>query len=172
MNIIFTVTVTGPETSGLLNQLAEITHAHEARWLNSRTIHLEGRMACLLKVTAPTDKADTLQQDFAALPGFHVECHPIGEGHAKRLQTLNINFNSEDRPGLVSAIAQTLEDHDLKLDHIDSRRISVREVGRTLFSADIKLLVPDDFEPEIIISALETLSDHSSVEVNSETGKD
>ena len=167
MNVTFAVTITGPETKGMLKKLAEITHSHSARWLHSRTIHLAGRVACLLEVIVPEEQHQSLENEFTGLEGFHVECHSLDNRESVEEKPLNISFDANDRPGLVSAIAHTLENLGIRIDHIDSHRMSVTGLGTNVFTAQIKAYYPEQSDLELMTSELEKLSDNALVEIKS-----
>lgn len=166
MNVNFAVTIAGPETKGLMKILAAKTHEHDARWLNSRTIHLEGRVACLLKVAVPESRLNDLQQSFADLQGFYVDCYSLENQPAKKHQSVIVHMSANDRPGLVSDISHILENLDIKLDHIESHRMGVAGLGRNVFKADMKLQVPEEADLDQLTASLEDLSDNTLVEIS------
>jgi glycine cleavage system regulatory protein len=149
------VSIMGPERFGLLKLLAKETHALGGRWLNSKTSHLGGQFVGLLKVDVPDENAEALQSIFTKLDGYVVIINKVAECDSGI--TLNVSYDASDRPGLVSDITHLLTDQGIKIEHMESHRVGVIELGSNMFTAQMKLTLPHNMEPSLVKKELELL---------------
>ncbi|RCU52838.1 MULTISPECIES: glycine cleavage system protein R [Corallincola] len=164
MSVQFMVSIVGPEHQGMLKLMAEKTHSLGGRWLDSKTNHLGGQFAGLIKIDIPAENETQMKGEFAALEGFNVLFSPIKDAEVGA--TVNVSYDSSDRPGLVSEITHLLTEEGVKVEHMESHRVGVVELGSNIFTAQMKLRLPQDVEPNTIAAKLESLDGDAVVNLN------
>ncbi|GAA5218003.1 glycine cleavage system protein R [Corallincola platygyrae] len=164
MSAQFMVSIMGPERFGLLKQLAEKTHALGGRWLDSKTNHLGGQFSGLLKVEVPIENAPALKAELSELEGYLVNINEVANTDAGA--TLNVSYDANDRPGLVSDITHVLTDQGVQVEHMECHRVGVAELGTNIFTAQMKLRLPNDMEPAMVTAELESLDSDAVVNLN------
>ncbi len=168
MNSQFVVTLTGPEKSGLLKKLAAETHRLGGQWLESKVIHLENCVACIVKIDVPGENETPTRNLFSELAGYQSAFYPVAELQSDQQKVVTVNFDTRDRPGLMSDITHTLSDQGVRLVHIESQRMSVAELGQNMFKARMKLRVPKEIDEQVVAKELEKLCSKAFVEIEKE----
>ncbi|MBW3141598.1 glycine cleavage system protein R [Ferrimonas balearica] len=163
MNAHFLMTVVGPDRPGMLNQLASTTHHHQGKWLNTRTINLEGQFAAIIKVEAPQSEMQQLQEALCEAPRMLVQIHECHPEQAVPAKPFHLQIDAADRPGLVNDITAALDGHGIAVEKLECHRVGSAD-GGTLFTAELALHMPAELDPDIVMMELEGLSDRMIVQ--------
>ena len=165
MNTQVIVTISGPDKAGILRELSRQTHGLQGRWLDSKLSQLEGQMVGLIKLDIPQQNLAALKEQFASQPGMSFSYNePDPEAHHGQLVTLT--FHGTDKPGLVNDLSHALHDIGVYILHMDCHRLGVPELGSAMFSAELKLKLPDNIEYEMVTEHLAGLNAEASIEIH------
>lgn len=156
MDAVFVVSFVGCDRLGLLKQLAQKTHELGGKWLISKVSYLEGQVAAVIKVQAPVTalaQAKSLFSDEASLKVIFSEpakSDPDGV-------VIGLRVDAKDRPGLVNEISQLLDRESVKITDMECHRMGIAELGGSVFTANLKLALPDDANGDDIAAEIEAL---------------
>ena len=163
----FLLTVTGPWRAGLIGELAEKTIACGGTWLINKSIHVEGRIALIIKVAAPADQVQALQTELGGLPGYSVEFAQSAPESEAGPQPVTISFRAHDRSGLTRDLHRVFDDNGLLTEHLDVRRLAVGGIGESVFTCNAKVLIPEEYDIAALRAELEAIEQGAVVELES-----
>jgi len=108
MHTSLVLTVIGPDRPGLVEAIAAVIARHGANWEESRMAQLGGQFAGMLRVTAPEETQDALEDALAGLGsvGLKVTVARAAGAQAQVPKLLHLNLVGQDRPGIVREIAE------------------------------------------------------------------
>lgn len=166
MKSVFITTVTGPDSAGIIKNLAEATIAFNGEWLTSKVMKLDGQFSALMKVSVDQDSEavlkETLEADFPDLTFFF---STLAEPVAHAVKTVALEIDCIDRPGLTRDMNKILSDLDLAVEHMECNRLHVSSIGETVFMAKVKLVVVETIDAEDIAGEIETMADEVRVNI-------
>lgn len=166
MDKVFMMTVTGPDSLGLIKALTHETDEFGGVWLRIKMTRLEGLFSALVKVSIDGSNEaalkSSLESKFPHLTFAYSEvCHNTGNA----TKTVSLELDCKDRPGLIKDINNLLMNLDLKVAHMESHRYAVKGLGGTVFSTKLDLEVDEDTNTEALADELETLTDNARVNI-------
>jgi glycine cleavage system regulatory protein len=167
MTAHFLLTVTGPWRAGLIGELAEKTIACGGTWLINKSIHVEGRIALIIKVAAPADQVPALRAELSNLPGYAVEFAASAPQPEAGPRPATISFRAHDRSGLTRDLHRVMDDNGLLTEHLDVRRLAVGGIGESVFTCSARVLIPEDCDPVALRAELEAIEQGAVVELES-----
>lgn len=157
MSSIFLISVVGKDNLDTLNNLAELTHSHQGKWLNSRVIKLEGLFSSIIKVEVPDSESTALQAALKALPELQLAIYPTEEVIPSNCSKVSLVIDAEDRPGLINDITELFAQNSIHINKMESHRVSVQGTGKNVFSAEFDIQVPENVNTPEIIAEIESL---------------
>ena len=157
MTTVFNVSLMGRNRPGLLKELAEITHNHQGKWLNTKVNHLDSLITALIKIELPVEQLEALKAEFMAEPELSV-AFVQNERVEVAGKFIEIVVDADDRAGLVNEITQRLDEECIEVVDMECNRVAVAELGRSLFTARMVLKVPNDRDGADVASELETVA--------------
>lgn len=159
MSATFIVSLAGVSKPGLLQELAHYTHEHGGKWLSSKVSHLEGHIAAIIKVEVPKVEVEAVQKQFNAQPGLSVQFDEVNPHAEQTDHSLNLVVDAKDRPGLVKEITNVLDEQDVTVVDMECYRLNVTGLGASVFTANMKLNLPDGCDKEDVMADIEDLSE-------------
>lgn len=159
MNATFIVSLCGTARSGLLQDIAEFTHKHGGTWKSSKVNHLEGHIAAIIKVEIPAEQVPALKEQFTVQPGLSVQFDEVKDVAPMGSSSLSLVVDANDRPGLVKEITNALDEQDVTVIDMECYRVNVTGLGTSVFTANLKLNLPEGCEREDVMADLEELSE-------------
>ena len=165
MTAHFLLTVTGPWRAGLIGELAEKTIACGGTWLINKSIHVEGRIALIIKVAAPADQVQRLQAELSNLPGYTIEFAESAPESEASPRPVDISFRAHDRSGLTRDIHRVFDDSGLVTEHLDVQRLAVAGIGESVFTCRATALLPEDCDVDELRAELEAIEPGAVVEL-------
>lgn len=163
MKIQFIATVVGPLGPDVLQSLAKVSRELGAEWLASKLIMLDGQFAAMMKVSIDDDKEaalrDNLAREFPAL-GFVYAPVAAVDGPVQQIQ---VELDCNDRPGLTRDVNDVLANLGVSVSHMESHRVQVTSLGRTLFNACLSVALPPEMDIGTLTSALEAVEPNARV---------
>ncbi len=163
----FLLTVSGPWRAGLIGELAEMTIACGGTWLINKSIHVEGRIALIIKVAAPDEQIPKLQAELRGLTGYAVEFSESAPDSEAPPHPVTISFRARDRSGLTRDLHRVFDDNGLLTEHLDVRRLAVGGIGESVFTCTAKVLLPEDYDVGALRAELEGIEQGAVVELES-----
>lgn len=157
MTTVFNVSLMGRNRPGLLKELAEYTHNHQGKWLNSKVNHLDSLISALIKIELPLAQLEPLKAIFMAEPELSVT-FVKSETVKSEGKLVEIVVDADDRPGIVNELTQRLDAEEVEVVDMECNRVGVAELGRSLFTAKMMLKVPHDRDGADVAAELETMA--------------
>lgn len=159
MSATFLVSLAGVSRPGLLQDLAHYTHEHGGKWQSSKVSHLEGHIAAIIKIEIPEEQVEAVKAQFTAQETLSVQFDDVNVPTQTPSSSLNLVVDAKDRPGLVKEITNVLDDQDVTVVDMECYRLNVTGLGSSVFSANMKLDLPEGCAQEDVMADLEDLSD-------------
>lgn len=167
------MTIIGADRPGLVQLVATRVADHGGNWLESRMCHLGGQFAGILRVEAPTEKAEELVRALRELEsaGLRVILHTASGAAVMTKGTgATLELVGQDRPGILRAVSAVLAAHGLNVEDLASERVSAPMGGGTLFQAQIRVAVPATASMAAVRSDLEKIATDLMVDVKVNPG--
>ncbi|HNB89699.1 MAG TPA: ACT domain-containing protein [Plasticicumulans sp.] len=168
MHTSLVLTVIGPDRPGLVEAIAAVVARHGANWEESRMAQLGGQFAGMLRVTAPEETQDALEDALAGLGsvGLKVTVARAAGAQAQVPKLLHLNLVGQDRPGIVREIAEALARRGVSIESLETRCVSASMSGEMLFEAEAVLAVPPALAADELRTALEALANELMVDLD------
>jgi len=162
----FVTTVYGPDFPGIIKAMAQATRSHGGEWLTSKVIKLDGQFAALMNVVVEAELEDglksALEQKF---PTLHFVYSQPGSQFREGTKVINLLVDCIDRPGLTGDLSTILANLDIRVESLEAKRYAMDGIGDTVYSAQLKLIVPMAAQSEAIAGEIEALSEDVRVTV-------
>jgi glycine cleavage system regulatory protein len=163
MKIQFISTVVGPLGPDVLKSLATLSRECGAEWLSSKLIMLDGQFAAMMRVSIDDDKDAQLRTRLEqAFPNLSFVYAPVVAA-ADEAEALTIELDCSDRPGLTRDINDILANLGIGVTQMESHRLQVTSLGRTVFNANMQLKVPAGVDTATLVAALEAVEPNARV---------
>lgn len=169
MHTSLVLTVIGPDRPGLVEAIAAVIARHGANWEESRMAQLGGQFAGMLRVTAPEETQDALEDALAGLGSVGLKVTVARAAAAAQVQEpklLHLNLVGQDRPGIVREIAEALARRGVSIESLETRCVSASMSGEMLFEAEAVLAVPPALAADELRTALEALANELMVDLD------
>jgi len=162
------LTVIGDDKPGIVEQISDRVLAVGGNWEESSMARLAGKFAGVLRVSVPAGRADALAAQLRTLSAHGLtvvaEDSPVPEPIPSR--HLHLSVVGNDRPGIVREIAQTLANHQVNIETLDTDVSSAPMSGELLFHAHATLYVPASVTVDQVRSMLEALASEMMVDLS------
>ncbi|MEJ2045429.1 MAG: ACT domain-containing protein [Reinekea sp.] len=152
------ISIVGEDQEGFINKLTVKTSALGGKWLANKFAHLEGQIAGIIKLEIEQDKLDEFRQMLDSVEGLLVSYRDANDLQPGNDKIIRFTLEGEDRSSLTSDITHLLGEKGVKVEHYESRRYPVTELGRDVFEAHLDLRLPTMLSAESLKEALEQLS--------------
>jgi len=163
------LTVIGPDRPGIVEAVSKAIEGNGGNWLASRMCNLGGQFAGILSLEVPSERKQALLEALGALSGEGMEAI-VHEGLAReqqvpcpRLATLEVV--GHDRQGIVKRIARTLAAKGINVEELTSERSSAPMSGEMIFTARIKICVPEGGDMDALRKDIEAIESDLMVDV-------
>ncbi len=164
MKSVFVKTVTGKDKANIVKSLAEVTRSLGGEWLKSKLIRMAPQFSAMMLVSIDEEKEaelkTALEEAFPDLAFSYASADAVVEGQGI---VATVVIDCDDRPGLTHDINGILSDLNLKTESMESHRLPVALLGRTVYTAKMTVLFPDDSIKEQLVENLESLSERARV---------
>ena len=162
------ITIIGNDEPGLVNSLSDALEKHKANWSKSRMAHLAGKFAGILEVSIAEDSVEALSAELDTLQNNDLKIL-IETAHSTQkpipTKTLNVEILCQDRIGIINDVTEVLAKLNVNIEELDSTVKEASMAGGMLFSADLKLGLPDNISEEEVEDCLEELSDQLMIDL-------
>jgi len=169
MQVPIIITILGSDQPGLVNQLSEILEQHKASWSESRMAHLAGKFAGILLVSIPDKNIEALSiaLDELQTNGLKIQLETAGPSdQVIPSKTLNIDILCQDRIGIINDVTETLAKLNVNIEELDSTIKEASMSGGMLFSAQLRLGLPENVDANDVEDCLAEVSDQLMIDIN------
>ena len=171
MQTTLIITILGADRSGLVKSISETINQFNGNWTESRMSHLAGKFAGILQVSLPQDQVDELTKALELLQsnGLKVSIEKADQSEdatVKSAKVLSLDLLGQDRPGIVRDITDQLARLNVNIEELESQVKEASMSGGTLFSAQLKLGLPENVTTQAVQDSLESMSDQFMVDIN------
>ena len=163
------ITILGPDKTGLVKSLSKTLKTFNGNWTESRMIHLAGKFAGLVHVSIAAEQVDDLTKALLALESetfkISIDQSDIALDTSGK-QIMSLELLGQDRPGIIQDITEQLACLKVNIEELESEIKEASMAGGMLFSAQLKLSLPENVSPEAVQDSLESMSDQFMVDIN------
>ena len=153
------LTVIGDDRRGIVDELARLVQQHGGNWLGANMSRLAGKFAGIIEVSLPQEQRSGLTAALKALPDLTIDCHAGGGSGQTRGRSLRLAVTGNDRPGIVSEIAQQLRQAGANILNLESRCDNAPNWGGAIFTLTLTIEVDVDTPTEALVERLEAVAD-------------
>lgn len=167
MQTSLVLTVLSDDRPGLVKMISEVLRDFEGNWTESRMIHLAGKFAGLLKVTAPESQVDMLIAALTAMQddGLEIAVEVVTDTVEASTETLELEVLGQDSPGIINAITQQLASLDVNVEELVTEQRLAPMSSELLFYAKINVSLPDNLSEQQLQDSLEEMPDQLMVDI-------
>jgi len=167
------LTLTGPDQTGIVANLARITTDAGGNWLDSRMMRLGGHFSGLVRVALPDNKTAAFSdetQSFLEERGFQAAIHELSETPApERGRSFAIRVSGQDHPGIVHGIFTVFKESGVNVEELSTGLTAAPWSGTPIFEAEARLFVPVSISLDKLQEDLEALAEDLLVEIGLST---
>jgi glycine cleavage system regulatory protein len=130
--------------------------------------HLAGKFAGILQVSLPVDQIDALTTALNELQSDSLKIQiekTVEDAVVKPDKILTLELLGQDRPGIIHDITQQLATLNVNIEELESHIKEASMSGEILFSAELKLGLPQGVSTEAVQDILEDMSDQFMIDV-------
>ena len=168
MQVSLIITILGNDEPGLVNSLSEALEKHNASWTESRMAHLAGKFAGILQVSLPENHIESLTVELDKLQTSDLKILiETSASSEKPLATkiLNVEILCQDRIGIINDVTEVLAKLNVNIEELDSTVKEASMSGGMLFSADLRLGLPEDVDADAVEDCLAEVSDQFMIDI-------
>ncbi len=168
MQTSLVITILGSDRSGLVKSISETLNQFNGNWTESRMSHLAGKFAGILQISVAEDQVDDLTSALQALQsdGLQVSIEKAEQAQTIPSKVLSLDLLGQDRPGIIRDITEQLARLNVNIEELESQVKEASMSGGTLFSAQLKLGLPEGVTTDAVQDSLESMSDQFMVDIN------
>ena len=162
------LTVVGPDHPGIVDSVSEVVAAHGGNWLESRMAHLAGKFAGVLCVEVADEQVAALEDALGRLggSGLRVTIERGALVEAPRQPAMDIDLLGLDRPGMIHEVSAVLAAHGINVEELATDLPPAAHSGDRMFSAHIRVTVPETADLAAVHQGLERLAGDLMVEIH------
>lgn len=166
MKCDFITTITGPDSAGIIKNLAETTRAMGGEWEKTKVVKLGGQIACLMKLVVDKENEGALKAELMKhYPELNFSYAEAGNVSGENRKSIKLEIDCKDRPGLTKDISNILVNLDLVVENMEFNRVHVSSIGEAMFNARLELSVAESVSGETVAEEIESLSEDVRVNV-------
>lgn len=161
------LTVIADDKPGIVETLSSTIADQGGNWLESRMAQLAGKFAGILRISVPSEQANTLMETLLKLDsqGILVRIEATTDTAEGNGQPLSIQVVGNDRSGIVKEISRALAVLGVNVLELTTKCTAAEMSAVPLFRSELLVSVPASLSTDDISDALEALSDDLMVEI-------
>jgi glycine cleavage system regulatory protein len=165
MNSPLLISVSGKDRPGLVKQIANVIKQSGGNWLESRLSHLGGRFAGLILAEFDATQLENARQALIELShdDLTISVEPTCSSTVGDVFELQLVGN--DKPGIVYEITQGLDSLGANVEYFRSEVNAAPMSGGQLFSATLKVSLPEGVTIDDVKRRLEQLANDLMVDI-------
>ncbi|MEZ4315961.1 MAG: ACT domain-containing protein [Myxococcota bacterium] len=155
MHTDLVVTFSGPDRTGLVDRFASKIREHGGNWEESRLVRLAGWFCGMLLVRVATDHAEGLEIALRNVADDLTVTIARGQRDDRERSLVKLSVACADRNGIVHDLSRTLVALGVNIEELHSGVSAAPMSGEPLFTATLRLSIPDEVGQGAVIAALE-----------------
>ena len=159
------LSIIGKDKSGLVDEVATAVANVQGNWLRSSFCHLAGHFAGFVEIMLPKENHNALVNACHALSNLQITLLPANEFVAGDTTQAIIRVTGNDRTGIVRDVTGALNKFDVNIIELDTKCESAPNWGHLLFTANIVVEIPNDFDTDKLSDAIEDIADDLMVDL-------
>jgi glycine cleavage system regulatory protein len=164
-----TLTLIGPDKTGIVAALAQIATSRNGNWLDSRMMRLGGNFSGIVRVELPEAEADAFAEEVARFldkGGFQHSLLATAPGSEPVPgRHVGLSIAGQDHPGIVRGIFSVFKDAGVNVEELSTGLQAAPWSGTPVFEAKARLFVPDGVSIDKLQADLEAIANDLLVEV-------
>jgi glycine cleavage system regulatory protein len=163
------LTLIGPDTTGIVANLARIAAGHRGNWLDSRMMRLGGSFSGILRIALPEEDVGGFSAEasrFLEEAGFQCSIQPAPAAEAAAEGTVaELQLSGQDHPGIVHRIFDVFRQAGVNVEELSTGLQAAPWSGTPVFEAKARLFVPGSVSLDELQGQLESLAGDLLVEI-------
>lgn len=166
MNGVLILTISGQDSAGLVEKLANVIAEHGGNWEHCRMSHLADRFVGLLEVTVAGERQQDLELALHAINELDVMVAPGRAGpESKTLRHFDLEILGSDHQGIVRDVFKALALAGVNVEELSTKSYSAPDSGGILFEAKASLACNAEVDSENIRERLEIIAQDVMVDI-------
>jgi len=169
MSTSLVLTISAHDRPGIMSRISTTITTHGGNWLESRMARLAGQFVGIICITCTKENEPHLKSSLESLVGEGILVHILGEGDLSDYpftRHMRIDIFGNDRPGIVSQLAKAISHAGANIEELNTSIESAAMSGQNIFHACGTICIPESCDDELIITAIESISDDLTIEVD------
>jgi glycine cleavage system regulatory protein len=173
MKTVLVVTVTCPDRPGIVERLTEVLGAHAANWEESRMARLGGDFAGIVKLSVPSDRADSLTMALRALATEQMTVvvkatQPEAAAAWAGYRLCDLRLTGADHEGIVHKVSAYLASQGVNVESMDTEVVCAPITATPLFQMAAHIQVPPGLAPTALNANLQRIAEELGVDITVE----
>lgn len=160
----FILTIYGEAQPGVFEDIAKLSHAQGSDWQTSKVSRIGNHVAILIKGCIESANYAALQSALTdAFKQLHFVFSDVDEHHVNAEKAVTCMFDCTDKDGLSHELSTALTANKLSVTSLHIHRYPVIGGASPVFSAEIKLVLSDDYSEDAVKELLASLADDARI---------
>lgn len=159
------LSIIGKDKKGLVDDVAKAVSNAQGNWMRSSFCHLAGHFAGFVEIILPKENQNDLVSACHALSNLQITLLPANELVQTDTKQAYIAVTGNDRKGIVRDVTGALSTFDLNIIELNTKCESAPNWGNLLFSANILVEIPLNFDTTKLSMAIEGIADDLMVDL-------
>lgn len=162
------LSVTGLDKPGLVGELAEAIRSVNGNWLRGSFCQLSGHFAGFVEITLPAEQHSVLVNKCKAISSLQITllpAKPENNSPGNNTKKIQLKVTGNDRQGIVDDLSTSLHKCNLNIVELATTCESAPNWGNMLFTANISVETPREFESSQLKEAIESIADDLMVDL-------
>jgi len=168
MSTSLVLTISAHDRPGIMSRLSVTITNGGGNWLESRMARLAGQFVGIICIECTDEQDPALRSSLAALAEEGINVLVLGQGDLSDYpytRHMRVDIFGNDRPGIVSQLTTAISSAGGNIEELNTSIESAAMSGQVIFHACGTICVPESSDDEVIISAIEALSDDLTIEI-------
>jgi glycine cleavage system regulatory protein len=169
MHTSLVITISAHDRPGIMRLLSTTITNSKGNWLESRMARLAGQFVGIVCTECEKSQEPAIRTSLASLANDGIQVHILGQGNLSDYpftQYLQIDIFGNDRPGIVSQLANAISNAGANIEELNTSIESAAMSGQQIFHACGTICLPENCDADLIVAAIEALSDDLTIEVD------
>ncbi len=169
MNTSLVLNISSHDRPGIISRLSTVITDGGGNWLESRMARLAGQFVGIVCIECSEEDEPAIRANLESLSqeGIHVQA--LGPGDVSDYpftRHMRIEICGNDRPGIVSQLTKAISSAGANIEEINTSIENAAMSGQNIFHVCGTICLPDHCPDETIISAIESISDDLTIEID------
>ena len=154
----------GKDRPGIVESLAGIVKEHHGNWQTSSLRHMSDIFAGIVEIAVSDEHAEKMVAELTAIDNLNVQVE-VSQPNERTDNVVTLDVTANDRPSIVAEISAIIHKNGGNLVKLVSTQVSAADSAQLLFKAHAKIAVENSEQVDVLVEALETISDDLMVDI-------